>query len=108
MKKNGLYGWKMVVEDPPTSTNIHKKKINAQPTSTQKLDSNSQQNIFEKWLVSLKPKMEGGGLESDNFGVFISANSTKIIKNNSYKNIRTSVFNNTEPDDKYPTKTDQD
>ena len=53
-KKNGLYGWKMVVVDKPTSTNIHTKKHNIQPTSTQKPTSESkpQQNNFEKWLVT--------------------------------------------------------
>ena len=54
VKKNGLYGWKMVVVDKPTSTNIHTKKHNIQPTSNQKPTSESipQQNNFEKWLVT--------------------------------------------------------
>ena len=33
VKKSGLCGWKMVVVDKQTSTNIHTKKLNAQPTS---------------------------------------------------------------------------
>ena len=54
-KKNGLYGWKMVVVDKPTSTNIQTQKLNTQPTSNTKVDSKTQQNtLLKKQLVTPK------------------------------------------------------
>ena len=62
VKKNGLYGWKMVVVDKPTSTNIHTQKLNTQPTSNLEVDSKSQQKILcKKLLVTPKQNREGRG-----------------------------------------------
>jgi hypothetical protein len=64
--KNGLYGWKVVVVDKPTSTNIYTHKLNTQSTSNPKVDSKYQQNIlFKRRLVTPKRNEGGGGLESD-------------------------------------------
>ena len=55
VKKNGLYGWKMVVVDQQPLYNIHTKKVNTQPTSTSKLKSIS---IFQqsKQIVNINCK----------------------------------------------------
>ena len=109
VKKNGLYGWKMVVVDKPTSTNIHTQKLNTQPTSNPKVDSKSQQNILlKKWLVTPQRNVGGGGLESDICEVLILENTAKITEKESFENIHTDGFNHPRSDSKYPAKTDQD
>ena len=59
-KKNGLFGWKMVVMDENKHQNIHTQN-NTQSTSTQNLKSVSQQTNFKKWLVMPKQNVWGGG-----------------------------------------------
>ena len=97
VKKNGLFGWKMVVGDKQPSKNIPTNKKNiTQPTSIQKCESNPQQNSVKNWLVMPKSKKGGGGIESDNVEV-----STNL------ENIHSYGFNNPRPDSNYPAKTDQ-
>ena len=59
VKKNGLYGWKVVVVNKQPSENIQTKIIIAQPTANQELKVNPQQCNFKNWLVTPKQK-EGG------------------------------------------------
>ena len=59
MKKNGLFGWKMVVVDEDIPQHIHTQN-NAQSTSTQNLKSVSQQTNFKKLLVMPKKNVGGG------------------------------------------------
>ena len=109
VKKNGLYGWKMVVVDKPTSTNIHTQKINTQPTSKPKVDSKSQQNILlRKWLVTPKRNEGGGGPESDICEVLTSENTDKITEKESLENFHTDGFNHPRPDSQHTAKTDGD
>ena len=109
VKKNGLYGWKMVVVDKPTSTNIHTQKINTQPTSKPKVDSKSQQNILlRKWLVTPKRNEGGGGPERDICEVLTSENTDKITEKESLENFHTDGFNHPRPDSQHPAKTDGD
>ena len=99
----------MVVVDKPTSTNIHTKKHNIQPTSTQKPTSESkhQQTNFKKWLVTPKLNVGGGGQISDIREVL---SSSEILKKESSQNIHIDYngFNNPGPDGQYPAKTDGD
>ena len=88
VKKNGLFGWKMIVGDKPPSNNISTNKKNiTQPTSIQKFEPNPQQNS-----VKNLPKSKKGG------GVIESG----------LENIHSYGFNNPRPDSNYPAKTDQD
>ena len=101
-------GWKMVEVDKPTSTNIHTKKHNIQPTSTQKPTSESkhQQTNFKKWLVTPKLNVGGGGQISD----IREVSSSEILEKESSQNIHIDYngFNNPGPDGQYPAKTDGD
>jgi hypothetical protein len=106
-KKNGLFGWKMVKVNKQPSSNIHTiKKTNAQPTSTLKDDSKSQQTIFKKWLGTEKRNVGVGGPKSDICVASISENTTKIMKKESLENIHPYGFNYPRPDSQYPAKTD--
>jgi hypothetical protein len=60
MKKNGLFGWMMVVVNEETSQNIHTQK-KTQPILSQNLKSITQQTNLKNWLVMPKQNVEGGG-----------------------------------------------
>ena len=102
VKKNGLYGWKMVVVDTETSNNIHSKNNGTQPTSDRKPTLKScQQTNFRKWLVT--PSLGEGGQPSG----MSELSETKFINQESFENIHLGVTN-PGPEDQFPAKSDVD
>ena len=82
VKQNGLYGWKMVVVDEKTSSNIQNKKNHTQPASNKKRTSESdiQKTPFKNWLVTPKIKVGGGGQPSDTVLLPHFENNKEIIE----------------------------
>ena len=109
IKKNGLYGWRMVVVDNTTSNNIHKMKHKTQPPSIIKATSEkSQQSTFKKWLVTPKFNSGENGETSDIVEVSTSENNMKILEDIKSENIQSIGFNNPGQDGHFRVKPDED
>ena len=96
IKKNGLYGWRMVVVDNKPSDNIHKTTHKTQPPSVIKtIPKKSQQQIFEKWLVTPRLSSRENGETSDSSEVSTPKNKVKIVENmKRHEHIHHIGFNN--------------
>ena len=96
IKKNGLYGWRMVVVDNKPSDNIHKTTHKTQPPSVIKtIPKKSQQQIFEKWLVTPRLSSRENGETSDSSEVSTLKNKVKIVENmKRHEHIHHIGFNN--------------
>ena len=105
----GLFGWKTVVVDKPTSEKIHTNNLITQPASNGNVFRHAQQNTFEKMGVARKENLVGGRGQASEFSHTLTlAKSPKFGNKENLGKIINIGVSELRPEDHFPAKTDKE